>query len=121
RIRAVLRRVDAARHSEVEVLEVGPVRLVPGTREAVCEERMLGLTSIEFEVLELLLRSAGRVVSRDALTTALYQRRASPFDRSIDVHISHIRKKLRHRGDWIRTIRGVGYLFRAEAGEAGGR
>jgi two-component system response regulator CpxR len=117
RIRAVLRRVDARRRSEVEVLEVGPVKLVPGTREALCEGRTVRLTSIEFEVLELLLRTAGRVLSRDALMTSLYQRRATPFDRSIDVHISHIRKKLKHHGELIQTIRGIGYLFRAESGE----
>jgi two-component system, OmpR family, response regulator CpxR len=111
RIRAVLRRMDNTRQSELESFVVGPIRLIPGSREVLCEGRVVGLTSIEFDVLEQLVRSAGRVVSRDALMTALYQRRATPFDRSIDVHISHIRKKLKRHGDRIRTVRGVGYLF----------
>lgn len=111
RIRAVLRRMDNVRQSEHASLMVGPIRLVPGSREVLCEGRVVGLTSIEFDVLELLMRSAGRVVSRDAMMTALYQRRATPFDRSIDVHVSHIRKKLKRYGNRIRTVRGVGYLF----------
>lgn len=111
RIRAVLRRMDATRYGEVESLVVGPIQLVPGAREVLCEGRVVGLTTIEFDLLEQLVRSAGRVLSRDALMTALYQRRATPFDRSIDVHISHIRKKLKRHGDRIRTVRGVGYLF----------
>jgi two-component system response regulator CpxR len=57
------------------------------------------------------MRSAGRVVSRDELAQRLYQRTATPFERSIDVHISHLRKKLETEVDLIRTIRGVGYQF----------
>jgi two-component system response regulator CpxR len=114
RIRAVLRRVDATRQIRNDRLEAGPVRIAPGTREAWCDDQALRLTPIEFDILEILVRSAGRVLSRDELMTLLHQRRASPFDRSLDVHISHIRKKLKSRGDLIQTVRGVGYLFRAE-------
>ena len=74
----------------------------------------LELTTIEFDILDLIVRSAGRVVSRHELTAAIHQRPASPLDRSLDVHVSHLRKKLGRRGDLIRTVRGVGYLFRAE-------
>jgi len=114
RIRAVLRRTEATTsrtQAEAESLVVGPIRLLPGAREALCDGRRLGLTSIEFDVLQQLVRSAGRVLSRDALMLALYQRKANPFDRSIDVHVSHIRKKMKRHSDWIRTVRGVGYLF----------
>ena len=52
------------------------------------------LTTFEFDILELLMRSAGRVLSRDALMENFYNRKATPFDRSIDMHISHLRKKL---------------------------
>ena len=69
-------------------------------------------TSIEFDLLELLVRSAGRIISRNELMAALYQRPASPFDRALDVHVSHLRKKLGDRGDLICTVRGSGYLFR---------
>ena len=113
RVRAVLRRVDSSWRVRAEVLELGPIRLTTNTRLAWCDERALGLTSIEFDILELLVRSAGRAVSRDELMTILHQRRINPFDRSLDVHISHIRKKLGRRGALIRTIRGVGYFFGA--------
>jgi two-component system, OmpR family, response regulator CpxR len=115
RVRAVLRRVDASWQVRAEVLELGPVRVAPATREAWCDERPLGLTSIEFDILELLVRSAGRAVSRDEVMTILHQRRITPFDRSLDVHVSHIRKKLGRRGAMIRTVRGVGYFFGAES------
>ena len=71
----------------------------------------MDLTSVEFEILELLVRNAGRPVSRDEISTALYQREASPYERSLDVHISNLRKKLGGKRDAIRTLRGAGYLF----------
>jgi two-component system response regulator CpxR len=117
RVRAVLRRVDASWQVRAEVLELGPVRIAPASREAWCDERALGLTSIEFDILELLVRSAGRAVSRDEVMTILHQRRITPFDRSLDVHVSHIRKKLGRCGALIRTVRGVGYFFGAESSE----
>jgi two-component system response regulator CpxR len=115
RVRAVLRRVDASWRPRAEVLELGPIRLAPSTREAWCNERELGLTSIEFDILELLVRSAGRAVSRDEVMTILHHRRITPFDRSLDVHVSHIRKKMGRCGALIRTVRGVGYLYGVEA------
>ena len=59
------------------------------------------------------MRSAGRIVSRDEIAAAIHQRDASPLDRSLDVHISHVRKKLEPGRDLILTVRGLGYLFRA--------
>jgi two-component system response regulator CpxR len=120
RVRAVLRRVDRAWRVDPDVLEHGPVRLVPRTREAWCDERALGLTTIEFDILELLLRSAGRAVSRNEVMTTLHRRRISPFERSLDVHVSHIRKKLGRRGGLIRTIRGVGYFYGVESTRSAG-
>src|SRR3954447_21862685 len=64
RVRAVLRRADGSWRIPAEILEMGPIRLVPATREAWCDERAMGLTTIEFDILELLVRSAGRAVSR---------------------------------------------------------
>jgi two-component system response regulator CpxR len=72
------------------------------------------VTSVEYDILETLLRSAGRVVSRDELAQKLYKRQATPFDRAIDVHISHLRKKLAGSHEMIRTVRGVGYFFTAD-------
>jgi two-component system response regulator CpxR len=120
RVRAVLRRMDSAWWVDPGVLEQGPIRLVPRTREAWCDERALGLTAIEFDILELLVRAAGRAVSRNEVMTALHRRRITPFDRSLDVHVSHIRKKLGRRGGLIRTIRGVGYFYGVEAARSAG-
>ena len=114
RIRAVLRRSGRFTPSGLDVLEVNGVRLSPSTREVWSDGREVELTTIEFDILDLIVRSAGRVVSRDELTAAIHQRPASPLDRSLDVHVSHLRKKLGRRGSVIRTVRGVGYLFRAE-------
>ena len=62
------------------------------------------------------MRSAGRIVSRDQIAAILYQRESTPYERSVDVHVSHLRKKLEHGNDsMIRTVRGVGYLFSADA------
>ena len=119
RIRALLRRAGQGPRP-VEVLEAGAVRLLPSAREARCAGAVVDLTTIEYDILELLVRAAGRTVSRDELTAALYRRRASPFDRALDVHISKLRKKLGRHGSLIRTVRGVGYLFRADPDGAGG-
>jgi len=114
RIRAVLRRTRRVMTNAPEVLEVNGVKMIPGTREVWAEGEPIEVTTIEFEILDLLIHSAGRVVSRDELTAALHQRPAAPMDRSLDVHVSHLRKKLGRLGGLIHTVRGVGYLFRAE-------
>ncbi|HEV2486561.1 MAG TPA: response regulator transcription factor [Terracidiphilus sp.] len=111
RIRAVLRRTSAF-VDKTNILEVGSVRIdIPG-RKVWRSEQLLDLTAVEFDILEFLVRAAGRVVSRDELTTMLYQRAATPYERTLDVHISHLRKKLGGDGqDGIRTVRGAGYVF----------
>ena len=115
RIRAVLRRSNnGARQHGAETLVVNGIKLSPGTREVWADGISIDLTTIEFDILDLIVRSAGRVVSRHELTAAIHQRPASRLDRSLDVHVSHIRKKLGRQGSLIRTVRGVGYLFRAE-------
>lgn len=114
RIRAVLRRSARSLAAPVPTLEAGGVRLVPGAREATSEGVPLELTTIEFDLLELLLRSAGRIVSRAELSATLYRRPAAPTDRAVDMHVSNLRKKLGARGDRIGTVRGTGYLFRDE-------
>lgn len=112
RVRAVLRRSAPGFAVKSEVISVGDVRLNPQTREVWNQKQPVEITSIEFDILDLLMRSAGRVVSRDELASVLYQRESTPFERAIDVHISHLRKKL-ETGDrvLIRTVRGIGYLF----------
>lgn len=117
RVRAVLRRSGAAPRPG-EVLEAEGLRLIPSAREVWSGGVALAVTTIEYDILEFLIRASGRVVTRDELTAALYRRRASPFDRAIDVHVSRLRKKLGQSGERIRTVRGTGYLFRTgPAGE----
>ena len=114
RIQAVLRRVGRGPALKPEVLEANRVRLNPGTREVLYEGMPVEVTSIEYDILEVLVRSAGRVVSRDDLARFLYNRQANPLERALDVHVSHLRKKLERGRSLIRTVRGVGYLFMAE-------
>lgn len=109
RIRAVLRRTDATKGSKD--VTIGDIRINANKREVWIAGSPAELTEMEFDLLEILMRSAGRVVSRDELTLALFQRKAAPYDRILDVHISHLRKKLEGGRSLIRTIRGVGYVF----------
>jgi two-component system response regulator CpxR len=115
RIRAVLRR-SGRPVEDSNALEIGGLRLIPRAREASVDGSPVVLTTVEYDVLEYLARAAGRVVPRGELTIALFQRRATPFDRALDTHICNLRRKLGHRGDLIGTVRGVGYLLRALAG-----
>jgi two-component system response regulator CpxR len=118
RIRAILRRVSAPPSGGH--IEVNGVALDPGSRQVRCDGRDVEVTTLEFDILELLVRAAGRPVSRDELTESLYNRKATPFDRSIDMHVSHLRKKLEHGRTLIKTIRGEGYQFCVSANEAAG-
>ena len=110
RVRAVLRRTELPR-AESPVITVANLSVDSGTREVWCAGVPVDLTAMEFDLLEMLIRSAPRVVSRDEITAALFERAASPYDRFLDVHISHLRKKLENSRGLIRTIRGVGYMF----------
>ena len=112
RMRAVLRRTGAGPDDRTEErLEVADLRLDSARRSAWRADDEVELTGIEFELLAVLVRSAGKVVSRDELSRSALGRRASPFDRSLDVHVSNLRRKLGslpHGGDRIKTVRGVG-------------
>jgi two-component system response regulator CpxR len=109
RVRAILRRVSPASSRAPEALEVGELRLLPGTRDAYFRRQRLELTAMECEILEQLMRSCGRVVSRDHLSFHLYNRPASPYDRSLDTHMSRIRRKMGDGRDLILSVRGTGY------------
>ena len=113
RIRAIQRRTKQAGPAAThEVLTVGDVELDLGSRVVKRAGEELELTSAEIALLEMLLRSAGRVVSREELSDKVLGRRFSPYDRSIDVHVSNLRRKLADDGhERIKTVRGVGYQF----------
>ncbi len=113
RIRAILRRYEQSQEQRAPSgrLEMNGIVLDPGTRQVFSSGKPVEVTTFEFDILEMLMHSAGRVLSRDTLMENFYNRKATPFDRSIDMHISHLRKKLEHGTTLIKTIRGVGYQF----------
>ena len=115
RIRAVLRRSESLSRVEAEEILIGNIRVSPTTREAWLNDELMDLTTTEFDLLEMLMRAAGRVVSREEITAALFEREATPYDRFLDVHISHLRRKLEGGRGLIRTVRGVGYVFTGAA------
>jgi DNA-binding response OmpR family regulator len=115
RIRAVLRRTQSANPQSDATITFGNLSVNPTTREAWSAGAPIELTAMEFDLLELLMRSAGEVVSREQITSMLFEREATPYDRFLDVHISHLRKKLEGGRNLIRTIRGVGYVFTGTA------
>ena len=118
RVRAILRRSAPASAGSPKVLQAGDVMLLPGTRNAFYRGKQLDLTAMECEVLEQLLRSSGQVVSRDQLSLHIYNRPVSAFDRSIDTHISRIRRKLGVGRDLILSVRGTGYQLCDQSGQA---
>lgn len=116
RIRAIQRRATdgATVTTAQQALDVDDVHLNRATRSARRDRQELALTAVEFDLLSELLQHAGAVVAREELTRNVLGRELNPFDRSIDVHISSLRKKLgRHAdgGERIRAIRGVGYQY----------
>ena len=117
RIRAVLRRAGRLEHNPEAVRKFESVTVNTQTREVWSEERLVDLTALEFDLLALLINGGGRIVTREEITAALLEREASPFDRALDVHISHLRRKLGSGGAMIRTIRGIGYVFAAKGVE----
>ena len=123
RIRAVLRRTQPearATGDRTDRLTVDDVVVDLGRRVVRRGGAAVELTAVEFALLELLMRAAGTVVRRDDLARGALGRNLLPFDRSIDVHVSRVRKKLGPRpdgGERITTLRAVGYLY-TRAGEA---
>lgn len=115
RIRAILRRTgDTSSSATARPLIVGDIELDPGTRVIRRAGKIIPLTAVEFDLLEKLLRGAGRILSREDLSKDVLGRNTSPFDRSIDMHISNLRKKLGHQVgavERIKTVRGVGYIY----------
>ena len=112
RIRAVLRRTHQIPAATSTPVTSGKIRLDPRRREVWKSRVRVDVTSIEFDILDILMHSAGRVVSRDQLAADLSHREFTTSQRFIDVHISHLRKKLESGNEpLIRSVRGVGYLF----------
>jgi DNA-binding response OmpR family regulator len=119
RIRAVLRRTkagreDAATPARSRKLLVGDLEMHPGSHLVFRSGERIDLTSVEFNLLEILLNRAGELVPRDELIPAVLGRSPYAYDRSIDVHVSRLRRKLGHHVagvERIKTIRSAGYLY----------
>lgn len=118
RIRAILRRAKPASPSTQtgapSTITIGDIELDSGARVVRNGHRLLTLTSVEFDLLEALMRAAGQVVNREKLTRDILGREFSPFDRSIDTHVCNLRKKigpLEDGTDRIKGVRGIGYLY----------
>ncbi len=113
RLRAILRRAspDSLRGSDGGPIEAGPIALWPEKRRVQWRGRELHLTSIEFNVLEVLMRNAGRVVSNQEISESALGRPLARFDRSIDVHLSSIRQKRGETGKLIPPLGGLGYRY----------
>ena len=115
RIRAILRRSGEEEPTVGrERFEAGPVVLDTGARSVTVRGEPVELTTAEFDLLRVLVASAGRVLSRDQLMQQLHGAAWSVFDRSIDVHVSRIRAKIEldaRRPELLKTVRGVGYQF----------
>jgi two-component system response regulator CpxR len=118
RVRAILRRVSRTQGSgtaaDLASIRIGDLELNAGSRTVRCKGELLNLTTVEFDLLQRLLRSAGAVVGREELTKDVLGREFSPYDRSIDTHVWSLRKKVGNSDDGterIKGIRGVGYQY----------
>ena len=125
RLRAILRRTQnspAAAEDALpaEKIQIDDVEVSLSARSARREGEDLNLTSVEFDLLAELLKNAGKVVKKEDLNQKVLGRRLSPFDRSLDMHISNLRKKLGARAggeERIKTIRSVGYIYTVVSGQ----
>jgi len=117
RIRAILRRATTPQEAVAPVVErliSGKLVLHLGTRSVTWDNHDVSLTGTEFSVLEILVRRAGHVISKDDMTEQALNRKLTAYDRSIDVHVSNIRKKIAAAGstkDHIINVRGAGYML----------
>lgn len=116
RLRAILRRAsnEDGDGAVPERLVVEDLEISPGSRTAKIDGTDVGLTSVEFDLLLALVREAGKIVKKEDLSEKVLERSLSPYDRSLDMHISNLRKKLGLRGDAserIKTVRSVGYIY----------
>ena len=117
RIKALFRRIEMSAEepeSTSNELKVGELELNPATRTATRSGEELPLTGAEFGVLQCLMENVGDLVDKDSLSMAALGRQLMAYDRSIDMHVSNLRKKLGKRdddSDWIKTVRSRGYML----------
>jgi len=120
RIRAILRRVNDRVDPLSDHCKIGDIEIFRRSRMVKRQGKILSLTSTEYMLLEYLLRGAGEVISKDHLSRNVLGRELLRYDRSLDMHVSNLRKKLGNSPDGtvrIKTIRNVGYLYAVPSGE----
>jgi DNA-binding response OmpR family regulator len=113
RLRAILRRAGAPSPESGRLVQ-GDISIEPGSRSLFRRGKPVPVTATEFLIAELLLRSAGQVVSKEELTEKALGRRLTAYDRSLDTHLANLRKKIGPADDGsprIKTVRGQGYIF----------
>jgi two-component system phosphate regulon response regulator PhoB len=108
----LLRRKPAESKAEQTTLKIKDLVINPGRHEVLLAGELLTLTATEFQLLNLMARHPGWVYTRDQLINEIRGEDAVITDRSVDVQIVGLRKKLGHASDYIETVRGVGYRFR---------
>ncbi|MFN3234165.1 MAG: response regulator [Gammaproteobacteria bacterium] len=114
RLRAILRRMQIPDQKDLKELAIGAVKINLNTREVSVNSTSIELTNSEYCILLLLMRNAGKVLDKEKISEDALGKELTPFDRSLDMHVSNLRSKI---GDlnsgeyYIKTIRGVGYLF----------
>lgn len=116
RIRAILRRANNAEQEQAtnDAILIGDLRLDPKRQEMYCNEQLIILTSTEFSLLLNLVANSGELVTKESLSESVLGKKLMPFDRSLDMHLSNLRKKLPERTDGrsrVKTLRGKGYIW----------
>jgi len=111
RVAALLRRSEAP-ESPGDVVTVGPISVDQSRHEVMVDGELITLTTTEFRVLKTLMVASGRVLDREQLINLVLGPMVAVTDRTIDVHIAAVRKKLGAAANWVQTVRGVGYTFR---------
>ncbi|MEO0587469.1 MAG: response regulator transcription factor, partial [Planctomycetota bacterium] len=113
RIRAVLRRSEADASGDANrVVVLGGITIDPDRHQVKVEDDAIELTATEFKLLSLIMSRPGRVFTRQQIIESIHDGFAAVTDRSVDVQVVALRRKLMHRGKNIETVRGVGYRFR---------
>ncbi|MDN4502441.1 response regulator transcription factor [Alteromonadaceae bacterium BrNp21-10] len=113
RINAMLRRVDLLNSPKQQSLHINDVEVFPASLTALCNNKELPLTGTEFGILHELMNHVGTLVTKNQLSEQVLGRKMASFDRSIDMHVSNLRKKINDvtTDDKIKTVRGAGYIF----------
>ncbi|WP_394202474.1 response regulator [Shewanella waksmanii] len=115
RMKAIIRRThNTQEESATSVIEFGDIKLDASRQEVYCQEQSLILTGTEFGLLLEMVQHAGELISKDLLSEKVLGKKLMPFDRSLDMHLSNLRKKLPERSDGrprVKTIRGKGYIW----------